>query len=211
MKYLITLTMILTSLHVAAASSEILRCLGVEEQRLHKAKSQGPDYQLNQQLISELVQVQNVDLAPQFLKQVCGPKVVSPSKKFLYLLLDNGKSIFEFRNGISGLEKSIGDSMLDDFMVASQQLVLGYIATIQQESPTADCLKKNIPQLDLLYVDMKYLEEEIETKYLFKKKGLAEKILNKLANYPALFKKCSPQEKVKKTDKSGSSAKRKKS
>lgn len=204
------LILILSSLETWARPSEVLRCLGVEEQRLHKAKSQGPEYQLNQQLISELVQVQNVDLAPAYLKMICAPNVSSPSKKFLYLLLDNGKGIFEYRHGVASFEKSIAESMLDDFVQASQQIILGYIATIQQEAPTADCLKKNIPQLDLLYVDMKYLEEEIDTVYLFKKKGLAEKILGKLNNYPALLKKCQPV-KAKKTDKSESTAKRKKS
>lgn len=204
------MTLSLLSLNTMARPSELLRCLGVEEQRLHKAKSQGPEYQLNQQLISELVQVQNVDLRPELLKKICSSAVSSPSRMFLYTLLDNGKSIFEFSHGITGFEKSIAESMLEDFVLSSQQIVLGYIATIQQESPTADCLKKNIPELDLLYVDMKYLEEEVETKYLFKKKGLAEKILGKLSDYPAILKKCQPS-KDKKTDKSGSTAKRKKS
>lgn len=152
-----------------------------------------------------------MDLAPEYLRKICGPKISSPSKRLLYFLLDDGPGIFVFNSGITGLEKSIGQSMLEDFMQSSQQLILGYIATIQQEAPTADCLKKNIPELDLLYIDMKYLEEEIETKYLFKKKGLAEKILNKLSRYPALLKSCAPQPKAKKTDKSGSTPKRKKS
>ncbi len=211
MKYLILLTFFLFPLLSKAAPSEILRCLGVEEQRLHKAKSQGPEYQLNQQLISELIQVRHLELSPQFVTEICSSKVSSPSKKLLYLLLDQGQSVFEFPANISGRELSMGKSMLEDFMESSHKIIIDYIAAIQQEASTADCLKKNIPELDLLYIDVKYLEEEIETKYLFKNKGLAEKILKKLNNYPVMLKKCAAQLKAKKTDKSGSTPKRQKS
>jgi len=200
-KYLLIAILSSFSLAALARPSEALRCLGVEEHAIHKAKSQGPDYQLNQQLISELVQVQNVDLKPEVLQDICKGKGNAASRKLLFLLLDKGPTIFTHSTGLNTLEKTTADSMLDDFMIAVQQIYLGYIASIQQEAPTADCLKKNIPELELFYTDIKYLEEEVETKYLFKDKGLAEKIMKKLSNYPALLKSCQPQ-KVKKTDKS---------
>lgn len=207
MKYFLNLTILLFSLTAAAAPSELLRCLGSEEQALHKAKSLGPDYQLNQQLISELIQVQNVDLAPEYLTKVCPLKITNPSRRLLALLLDKGPSVFSYKTQMTSLEKSIATSMLEDFMQSVQQSFLSYIASVQQEAPTADCLKKNIPELDLLFVDIKYLEEDVETKYLFKDKGLAEKIMTKLLNYPVMLKSCipkKPQKKAKKTDKSGS-------
>jgi len=210
-KYIISFALLLSSFCATAAPSEVLRCLGAEEQRLHKAKSQGPEFQLNQQLISELIQVESIDLSPTYLSLVCNYKENYPSKKLLYLLLDKGNKIFEFKHGLSASDISVGESMLEDFMKDTQGIVMSYIASIQQEAPTADCLKKNIPEMELFYIDMKYLEEEIETKYLFKDKGLAEKILNKLSNYPKLFKKCMPQPEIKKTDKSGSTPNRKKS
>ena len=59
----------------------LLKCLGREESALHKAKSDGAAYSINQKLISQLITMGDFPLKPQYLQKICNSKDFSPSVK----------------------------------------------------------------------------------------------------------------------------------
>lgn len=176
-------------------SQGVLRCLGIEEARLHENKESGPIFQLNQKLISELVQIPGARINQVDFRRICGQG--NESLKLLEQILIQGKSLFI--NTQQGMRKSITQGMIDDFIVSSKEIFLNFTSSIQMISPTPDCLNKHIPELPKLLEQIKYLEDEISIQQIFGDKDL--KIFKKLQDYPLYFKAC---EESNNTDKSGS-------
>ncbi len=78
--------------------------------------------------------------------------------------------------------------MVDDYVKSSKDILLTFISQIQTLSPTPDCLNKEIPELKNFHIEIKYLQEDVDIKTLFKNKDL--KIFSQLKNYPLAFEKC---------------------
>ncbi|HLW58216.1 MAG TPA: hypothetical protein VKY27_12560 [Bacteriovoracaceae bacterium] len=176
-------------------SEGILRCLGLEEARMHENKESGPLFQLNQRLISELVQIPGLRINRVDYRRICGQG--NESLKLLEQILIQGKSLFI--NTQQGMRRSITDGMIDDFIISSKEIFLNFISSIQMISPTPHCLNQHIPELPKLLERIKYLEDEVELQKIFGNKDL--EIFKKLQDYPLYFKAC---EEAKRTDKSGS-------
>src|SRR5690554_2291806 len=176
-------------------SEGILRCLGLEEARMHENKESGPLFQLNQRLISELVQIPGLRINRVDYRRICGQG--NESLKLLEQILIQGKSLFI--NTQQGMRRSITDGMIDDFIISSKEIFLNFISSIQMISPTPHCLNQHIPELPKLLERIKYLEAEVELQKIFGNKDL--EIFKKLQDYPLYFKAC---EEAKRTDKSGS-------
>lgn len=176
-------------------SEGILRCLGLEEARMHENKESGPLFQLNQRLISELVQIPGLRINRVDYRRICGQG--NESLKLLEQILIQGKSLFI--NTQQGMRRSITDGMIDDFIISSKEIFLNFISSIQMISPTPHCLIQHIPELPKLLERIKYLEDEVELQKIFGNKDL--EIFKKLQDYPLYFKAC---EEAKRTDKSGS-------
>lgn len=176
-------------------SEGILRCLGLEEARMHENKESGPLFQLNQRLISELVQIPGLRINRVDYRRICGQE--NESLKLLEQILIQGKSLFI--NTQQGMRRSITDGMIDDFIISSKEIFLNFISSIQMISPTPHCLNQHIPELPKLLERIKYLEDEVELQKIFGNKDL--EIFKKLQDYPLYFKAC---EEAKRTDKSGS-------
>lgn len=170
-----------------AREREILKCLGTEEKRFHLKKETGPIYDLNQRLIGEMVQIPNAELNKDDYLTVCSGKNFSESWKLLELSIKKGPSIFTVHNS-TGQEKAITEGMITDYIESTREILLNFIAQIQALSPTPNCLKENIPELDKFFTDVKYLQEEMDLKDVFN--GVDQKIFEKLKNYPLAFEKC---------------------
>ena len=80
------------------------------------------------------------------------------------------------------------EGMIEDYVEATREILLSFIAQIQSISPTPNCLKEEIPELDQFFNEIKYLQEDIDTKKIFE--GKDQKIFEKLKNYPQAFEKC---------------------
>ena len=197
MKFIYTL-LLLSTTNLYAESSSILRCLGIEEARLHEQKVTGPIFNLNQRLISELIQIPGVRINQVDLRKICSGKD-HESLKLLEQILIQGKSLFI--NTQAGLQKSITQGMIDDFIIGSKEIFLNFVSQVQMLSPTPNCLNNNIPKLPKLLDEIKYLEDEVDISQIFARKELD--IFNRLKNYPLYYRAC---EKAKSTDKSGSKA-----
>jgi hypothetical protein len=183
------------------ANSPLLVCLGSEEKKFHLLKTQGPIYELNQRLISELVQIPSVRIDTNDLKHLCDKSSKSPSVKLLSLVLSRGEKLFKIDTDIPESQKLISQSMIKDFVEISREIFLNFVSSIQSVAPTPNCLEQEIPSLKNLYKDLKYLQDEVETKKLFE--GKENVIFERLQNYQKSFQRC--RERTKKKLNSGSS------
>ena len=202
MKCYVILLLVLTSLPVLARDRQLLKCLGEEEKRFHQKKDTGPIFDLNQRLISEILQIPNVDIGAEDINAICDSK--HESWNLLHASLTKTKKLFIISNAVTGMQKEVTLGMIDDYVDATKEIFLSLIAQIQTKSPTPTCLKEEIPELDAFFIDIKYLQEEIEIQTIFK--GRDEKIFEKLKNYRSAFKACKSRIKTKKKAKSPSTS-----
>lgn len=207
MKILTAFILLMVCTTAVAREGQILKCLGEEEKRLHLKKDTGPIYDLNQRLISELVQIPRVQLKKEYYFLICKGGQYSESLKLLELSLKNGKDLFIIPANVRGMQKAMREGMVEDFVEASKEILLSFISQIQTLSPTPTCLKEEIPQLDKLFVEVKYLQEDVDMKTLFE--GREEKIFEQLKRYREAFDKC--RARLKKKASPGSTASPKKS
>lgn len=187
MKCFVFFLLTLLPLSLLAKERQILKCLGTEEKRFHLKKESGPLYDLNQKLIGEMVQIPKAELTREDYLAICSGKNFSESWKLLELSIKKGRRLFVISPG-SGQDMAIAEGMISDYVESTREILLSFIAQIQAQSPTPNCLKENIPQLDKFFTDVKYLQEEMDLKDVFH--GTDQKIFEKLKNYPLAFEKC---------------------
>ena len=200
------LTLILFLISGAHASTTLLMCLGNEEKRLHQEKDTGPLYDLNQRMTAEMVQIPDVTINPEDHKAVCSEKTFSQSWKLLELSLKKGKSLFVIPDRVTGLQRSITQSMIDEYTEISKEILLNFISQVQSISPTPNCLFEEVPELNKFFIEIKYLQEDVDIRKIMA--GKDSKIFEKIKYYPKAFQRCSAR--LKKKAKSGSVAPAKK-
>jgi hypothetical protein len=208
MKYLVMLVIFLLPTLALGAKNQrlLLRCLGEEEKKFHTKKQTGPLYDLNQKLISEMVQIPLADISPEYYQAICKMKKGSPSWKLLELSISQGRKIFDLPVSVIGIQKQMTVGMIDDYLEATKEILLGFISQVQAQAPSAQCLKEEIPELDAFFTDIKYLQEDIELKKIFQGRDL--KIFERLEEYPMAFQRC--RERLKKKPNPGSTTEAKK-
>lgn len=187
MKCFVFFFLTLLPLSLIAREREILKCLGTEEKRFHLKKEAGPLYDLNQRLIGEMVQIPKAELNKEDYRTICSGRNFSESWKLLELSIKKGPALFTV-SSTSGQDKAITEGMISDYTESTREILLSFIAQIQALSPTPNCLKDNIPELDKFFTNVKYLQEEMDLKDIFR--GTDQKIFEKLKNYPEAFEKC---------------------
>lgn len=186
--FLIALLFVTSSAMAREKDRQILKCLGEEEKRFHLKKETGPVYDLNQRLIAEMVQIPQVEITQEDYLAACTGSSFSESWKLLELSIVKGKDLFVVSPTLTGTQRSIAISMIDDYVEATREILLNFITQIQAAAPSATCLKEEIPMLDSFFTEIKYLQEDVDMKTLFK--GKDKKIFDKLKNYPLAFEKC---------------------
>ena len=210
MKCFVITTFMLLSLtaHATRDERQLIKCLGEEEKKFHLKKDTGPLYELNQRLISEMIQIPKAELDVEYYNEMCSKGSKSAALKLLELSLRHGDDIFMVPESVVGAQRSVAEGMIDDYIESTKEIFLGFMAQIQALAPSADCLKVEIPQIDAFYTDIKYLQEEdVTMKKIFA--GRDSKIFQKLVNYKSAFKRC--QARIKKKLKSASTPAPKKS
>lgn len=193
------LTMILILLSTAswAESPKLLKCLGAEEKQLHLKKVTGPTYELNQRLIAEMVQIPDAMIDETDYQAICAAKG-SESWKLLQLSIVKGKNLFTIPESVTGMQRQIAQGMVDEYVEATNEILLNFLTQIQSIAPTSSCLEEEIPQLRNFFFELKHLQTEVDTKKIFEGRDL--KIFNQLKDYPKLFQRC--LERLKKKPKS---------
>jgi len=209
MKCLVITLLILNSLCAFAVKDErqLLKCLGQEEKKFHQKKQLGPLYDLNQRLISEMIQIPHAEINAAYFSEICGSNSPSPALKLLELSIRQGPDVFAVPAEVTGSQRSMAQGMIDDYVESTKEIFLNFMTQIQTLAPTAACLKEEIPEIDAFFTDIKYLQEDVDMKAIFK--GRDTKIFLKLLGYQEAFKKC--QARIKKKPKSASKESPKKS
>jgi hypothetical protein len=196
---LFPLLMILT-IPAWASQKRLLKCLGAEEKRYHLNKETGPFYELNQRLIAEVVQIPRVRINDDDFSYICGSPDPSESWKFLKLSIQKGADLFILPKDVAGVKRMITKGMVDDYLQASREILVNFINQIQMQSPTPNCLLEEYPKLGEFFRDIKYLQEDVDMKAIFR--GRDEKIFLELKKYEEAFQRC--RERLKKKPRSRS-------
>lgn len=171
-----------------ARDTQLLKCLGAEEKRLHLKKNLGPLYDLNQRLIAEILQIPDAQVKTVEYHDICSRKRPSESLHLLQASLHKGADLFEIPGSVTGMQRSITKGMIDDYVEATKEIFLNFLSAIQTNAPTPNCLKEEIPELDSLFSDIKYLQEDVDMKQIIH--GRDEKIFEKLLTYSNAYKRC---------------------
>lgn len=182
---------LLTGPVLAFAKNKVLVCLGQEEQAIHRGKSTGPIYNLNQVLVNKLIEANDLAVKPIYVDKICQSKVYSPSLKLLHLLITKGTGIFtvpENKNPNDPLFFQLG--MAEELVIESPDILMTFLSTLQGITPIAKCLEKQIPELTTFYDRMKYLRGEIPEEKVFHDDDITNKIFSKLIYFNSFYKKC---------------------
>lgn len=188
MKHLVSLILFCLPLLGHAGEGELLKCLGKEEKRFHLKKETGPLYDLNQRLIAEIVQIPNIGITTVDFHDICSRRRPSESLHLLQLSMQKGKTIFEVPASVSGMSRNITLGMIDDYQESTKEIFLNFITQVQTSAPTPNCLQEEIPELATFFNDIKYLQEDVDMKAIFR--GRDQDIFDKLLTYSEAFKRC---------------------
>ena len=173
-----------------AMNSTILHCLGKEESIIHRAKSDGPLYKLNQALINKLSSISSLNVKEEYLQKICNPQDFSPSVEFLRIGILYEMKAFQTK-GVSNFQKGQLKSLLEDI----PHLLFNYLSSLQALSPKAKCLKEKIPELAYFIERYRYLETDYPAKRLLEEKGKVQKLFNGLKRLDKIMAACKKEAK----------------
>jgi len=149
LSFILALSLNLSYAAPKAPASKLLKCLGLQEKVFHQKKLSGALYELNQRMIAELVQLSGIDGNELLINQVCR----SQREGALYLLeaiLLDTRDWYIIRPQASSLGTSLSQELVKELNLSGPELLLSFLGQLQMESPTPDCLEKNIPGVNQL-------------------------------------------------------------
>lgn len=184
------------SAEIKAAPNLLLQCLAKEEETLHKKEIQNALFRLNQEFVNELASSNDINLKKNYVDEICKSRDFSPSVGLLRLLLMKEHEIYDL--SLSGVEMSMRPfkmGYINEFQKQVPRMFIQYLAGLQSELATPDCLENAIPELKGFNEKIKYLEEELSTHQLITQKNKIEVIFTKLKKFHAIKKQCSLEKK----------------
>lgn len=171
--------------------NKLLRCLAQEEAHLHKQKTSGPQYKLNQLFFNEWSGNPDIELLPEVYQRVCGTNANQASISLMREFMLNGVKIFKsYRSVKEDQATSMRLITLQELRRQMPQVFFTYVADLEFFAPTAHCLEKAIPTLAQLREKYRYLESEISIEFMDDYKADWKKVFIALEKWPEHFKKC---------------------
>ncbi len=150
----------------------------------------GPITELNKELLSQLSSVQELYLKKNYYNSVCkNPQdSLTPSLKFLNLLLTKGKNIF-YSTTEDVNYRGFQNNFLEDLERDGAKLFFDFLSGLQGSTAIAGCLRSEIPILEQIMERYKVLEEDLEPKNLIKPEEVPS-IFNGLKRLNRIYEKC---------------------
>ena len=184
--------------------SQLLRCLAQEEARLHKIKSSGPEYKLNQLFFNEWAGNPSLELRDDVFERVCSITHAHASVRLLKEFMLGGKNIFKAsktkQNPLSpDALVTMRMITLDELRKQMPQVFFSYVADLEVYAPSAHCLEQKIPALKSLREKYRYLESEISNVFLDEHKNEWISIFAGPERWRILFNQCKKEMQQKKT------------
>ncbi len=169
----------------------ILACLGQEELNLHRNKTRGPIYDLNQTFISELTSVVGVNIKEDELRKICRYKPFTPSVNFLRSLLVQREKLFALNkiNQQNGKD-AYRIQVVKDLVQKGPHLMFRYLAYLQGLTSRHDCLRKRIPNLYSFLEKYYFLEKDYSMTQLIDDTQKINLLFKKLENFNSMAKAC---------------------
>lgn len=172
-------------------AKSLLECLGKEELRIHKAKSDGPAYRLNQLFVNELSGFSKIALRKEYVPRVCESSTFSPSVSFLREVLLSGTKIFDLSKSSSNTNiYSYKLARIKSFKERVPLIFFNYLSSLGALAPHAFCLSNHVPNLSYFMDQYKYLEAEYTADRLMNDKGKLEELFNALEHLDGIIKTC---------------------
>jgi hypothetical protein len=176
------------NIYAQTSNSTILKCLGAEEFQYHKSKYTGPLYTLNKNLISNLLQVdKSIRVREKYLTQVC--KSSEPSLSFLKILLTK-KRIFRVISKDNDLDDNVARGSVEIVLKNAPSIFLKFLSNLKASAPTPNCLEKQIPEIDKLFTEIRYLEKEYSLDKIIHSNNRIKTILSKLKKWKKIIAIC---------------------
>ncbi len=190
MKLYLVIFLYLTSLQ-SFASQNFLKCLGQEEKIYHKNKKAGALLRINQDLISEMVQLsETLDLKEGFKTEICLAENYPSSIELLRLMLKEQKNLFEIKTASGDVVQRSQDlSAIQELLTKSAYLFIKLINHVQSGFSKANCVIESIPEVAFFYRNARYILEDKGIEELLPKKDKIDIIFKKLFS-KELSQKC---------------------
>jgi hypothetical protein len=188
---LLLITVLGYSAEIYAAPNLLLQCLAKEEEKLNKRGTQNALYRLNQEFVNELASSNDINFKKSYVDEICNSHSYSPSVALLRLLLIKEHELYDM--SLSGVDASMRPfkmGYINEFQKQVPRMFINYLASLQSELATPDCLEKNIKELQGFNEKIKYLEEEQSTHQLITQKNHIDTIFIKLKNFNEFKAKC---------------------
>ncbi|MCT4641413.1 MAG: hypothetical protein N4A33_03890 [Bacteriovoracaceae bacterium] len=186
LKIIITL---IISLSAFAGPKEYLFCLGQEEKQIHKKKIAGARKYLNEQIISQMIQLgNNLTINSKYLNKICDSQ--SPSTQIMKLLLKKSRFLLVNVEIYDKQEYSMALNKIKDLQEKSIDIFLHYLGWIQNQNQDPKCFSKYFPDINKVFYKATHTLEEEGIESLRKNLGNIDLIFKRLKQYPTGKKKC---------------------
>ncbi|MBF0206502.1 MAG: hypothetical protein HQK53_06400 [Oligoflexia bacterium] len=169
----------------------VIRCLAKEEQMIHSQKLLGPVYQINAELLNELLVDEELMIKRKYAASICSFKEFSPSVQVLRYLMSEGRGIFDI--GANDVRDGRKESVIANLIDIAPQLLISYLMWLQGTMPTTSCLEKNVPEIARYVKLYRYYQDEDSADSLIFNKQSIYNIFNGLKNFDKLMKICQQQ------------------
>lgn len=184
----------LSGMAKAQKQGQLLTCLAKEEEKIHKSKSIGPTYYLNQLFFNELVGLGEIELNQEYYKPICEQSRVSPSVLLLKYSLLQGTKIFVLSSNSTAAVREYNQNALSQFTDSVAHIFIRYLAHLRIQTSYPKCFEENMPELLPLFEKIKYLEDEIDMKQILPDKSKIEKMFDKITNVETILKACNEKQ-----------------
>lgn len=179
------------STEIYAAPNMLLRCLAKEEEKLTKRNIQNALYRLNQEFVNELASSNDIMLKKTYVDQICHSRDYSPSVGLLRMLLLKEHELYDLSlSGVDANMRPFKMGYINEFQKQVPRMFISYLAGLQSELATPNCLEKNISELKGFNEKIKYLEENLTTHQLITQKDKIDSIFKKLKTFNEIKLKC---------------------
>ena len=172
--------LILTTPVQAKPLKKFLVCLGQEESYIHKNKIGGAYAKLNQEMISALVQLSDhIVMRPKLEEKVCNKRFASV--EILRLLLTEKKPPFITQAKVGNIKgRAIDKNSIKELQEKSIYIFIDFVNSIQTQMKSANCLTKQIPELQTFFQKLRHTLEDVGMKQIFNKIKNIDGVFNKL-------------------------------
>ncbi len=169
----------------------VTRCLGREELRIHKSKSENYFFPLNQTLLIRLLSIEGATISDSIFYSICNKKNKNPSIDLFLAFLKNGRNSFkDLPNKNRSTEMSI-----QAFVLGLPEVMDVFMLNTKKHAPDMKCIRQFTPELIQIEDDLLHLLGNSTFLTIINKNGRFRKLVSKIRDPYFYQKKCPRRDK----------------